>query len=56
MIAYLKEMLELDKTVTFGSIPGKYDKVVESGDTNQVVNMLKKLYEPLKLPGYRDKI
>ena len=56
MIAYLKEMLKLDKTVTFGSIPGKYDKVVNSGDTNQVVNMLKKLYEPLKLSGYRNKI
>ncbi len=56
MIAYLKEMLKLDKTVTFGSIPGKYDKVVNSGDTNQVVNMLKKLYEPLKLPGYRNKL
>lgn len=56
MIAYLKEILKLEKTVTFGSIPGKYDKVVDSGDTNQVVSMLKKLYEPLKFPGYRKKI
>lgn len=49
MIAYLKEILNLRKTVTIGSIPGKYDKVVESGDTNQVVRILKKIYEPVKI-------
>lgn len=53
MTAYLKEMLHLEKTVTFGSIPGRYDWVVDSGDSNQVVHMLKKLYEPVKIPGKR---
>lgn len=48
MIWYLKQMLKTEKTVTFGSIPGRYDKVVEPGDMNQVVHDLKKQYEPLK--------
>lgn len=55
MICYLKEMLGIDKTVTFGSIEGKYDVVVQSGDTNEVVHILKKLYEPFKRP-FRSKI
>lgn len=47
MIQYLKEMLGLKKTVTFGSIEGRYDVVVEPGDTNKVVHELKKRYEPV---------
>lgn len=46
---YLKEMLELEKTITFGSIEGRYDVVVEPGDTNKVVHELKKRYEPVRL-------
>lgn len=48
MIAYLKEMLHIEKTVTFGSIPEHYDVIVRPGDTNQVVHTLRKLYEPFK--------
>lgn len=47
MIQYLKEMLELKKTVTFGSIEGRYDVVVEPGAANKVVHELKKRYEPV---------
>lgn len=47
MIAYLKNMLHLKKTVTFGSIPGRYDVVIRPGDTNKVVQELKKQYEPV---------
>lgn len=50
MIAYLKEMLHIEKTVTFGSIPDHYDVVVRPGDTNQVVHSMRKLYEPVKKP------
>lgn len=46
MIHYLKDMLGVDKTVTFGSIPDRYDIIVESGDANRVVHILKKQYEP----------
>lgn len=47
---YLKEMLGLEKTITFGSIEGRYDVVVELGDTNKVVHELKKKYEPVRVP------
>jgi hypothetical protein len=48
MIEYLKAMMCVEKTVTFGSIEGHYDIVVNPGDTNKVVHMLKKLYEPVR--------
>lgn len=55
MIQYLKDMLGVDKTVTFGSIPDRYDIIVEPGDVNRVVHILKKQYEPIKkFPGLCD--
>ena len=48
MIQYLKEMTGMSQTITFGSIAGRYDVVVEPGDTNRVVHVLKKMYEPVK--------
>lgn len=45
MIEYFKRQLGIEKTVTFGTIPGKYDYVVQEGNTNQVVHTLKKLFE-----------
>lgn len=45
MIMYLKRNLGVDKTVTFGTVPGRYDFVVEEGNTNQVVHKIKKLFE-----------
>lgn len=47
MMGYLKNMTHVSEIVTFGSIEGRYDVVVESGDSNQVVHMLKKMYEPV---------
>ena len=55
MIHYLKERTNLSNVVTFGSIKGRYDIVVEPGDTNKVVHMLKKLYEPIKWGKQRRK-
>lgn len=52
MVAYLKEMLYIKDTITFGSIPGQYDVVVKPGGTNQVVHTLRTLYEPVKLPKF----
>lgn len=48
MIAYLKDMTQVSRTVTFGSIPGQYDILIEEGDINKVVHMLKEMYEPVK--------
>ena len=50
---YLKEMLGLEKTITFGSIEGQYDVVVGQGDTNKVVHELKKRYEPIGMSWER---
>lgn len=47
MIEYLKQNTGLDKTVTFGSIPDKYDIVVEMGNVNKVIQTLRNLYEPV---------
>ncbi len=46
MLAVLKERLGREKTVTFGSIPGKYDVFVENPGKNTMVKQLKKLFEP----------
>lgn len=48
MIAYLMQMYDVRKTVTFGTIEGKYDVVIKEGDTNRVVHTLRKLYEPIR--------
>lgn len=48
MICYLKEMVGIEKTVTFGTIEGRYDVLVDSEDMNKVVHELKKLFEPVK--------
>ncbi len=45
MITLLKQELAVEKTVTFGTIPDVYDYVVEEGNTNQVVQKIKKLFE-----------
>jgi hydroxymethylpyrimidine pyrophosphatase-like HAD family hydrolase len=45
----LKAMLDFDKSVTFGSIPGKYDVLIEDSDHNMMVKKMKKVYEPIRL-------
>ena len=55
MIQYLKEQLGIEKTVTFGSIPDRYDIVIEPGDSEKTVHMLKKMYEPVKIGQYKYK-
>lgn len=47
MLEYLKEMVGAKNIVTFGSIEGKYDVVIHEYDSDKVVRVLRKLYEPL---------
>lgn len=47
MVEYLKKEIGVEKSVTFGSIRGKYDIYIEEYDNNKVVKTLKKMYEPL---------
>lgn len=51
MLQYLKEYVDVDKVVTFGSIEGRYTHLIHSGDSNRVVKLMKKEYEPLKRLG-----
>ena len=53
MILYLQQLLEIQKTITFGSIPGKYDVLVENSDTGSMIHTLKRLYEPVRVPWRR---
>lgn len=47
MLDYLKASLGIEKTVTFGSIPGKCDVRVEPGNVNQVVSEMRRRFEPV---------
>lgn len=46
MLQNLQKLLGLEKTVTFGSIEGKYDVYVKDCDKDKMVKLLKRLYEP----------
>ena len=45
MIDYLKSQLGIEKTITFGTIEGKYTHLICPGDFNRVVKWMKKEYE-----------
>ena len=45
MISYLQKFLGVSRIVTFGTVPDRYDYVVEAGNTNQVVHRIKQLFE-----------
>ena len=47
MLQNLEALLDLEKTVTFGSIEGKYDVFIANSDRNIMVKELKKRYEPV---------
>lgn len=49
MLKNLKVMLHVEKTVTFGSVEGKYDVLIADADRNIMVKELKKRYEPVQL-------
>lgn len=46
MIQYLKDYVECDQVVTFGTVEGKYDVVLKENDSNEVVKSMKRLYKP----------
>lgn len=47
MLQELLTMLHIEKAVTFGSIPGKYDVFIQDADKNAMVRKLKQLFEPV---------
>lgn len=44
MLAYLKKQLRIEKTVTFGTIEGKYTYLIKPGDFNRVVKLVKRQF------------
>lgn len=48
MLEYLKNRLNVNETVTFGTIPNRYTYTIEPGDSNGLIHKIKKLYEPYK--------
>lgn len=49
MLNELKKMLAVEKSISFGTIPGQYDIIIDKNENyNSVVKHMKKLYEPSK--------
>ena len=49
MLPYLEERMGTKRTVTFGSIPGKYDVHIADAAKNTVVKELRRRYEPVDI-------
>lgn len=49
MLPHLEKLTGTKQTVTFGSIPGKYDVLIEDADRNTMVKQLRRRYEPVDL-------
>lgn len=47
MIAYLLEQISVEKAITFGTIPGRYDVFIDTEDANRVIKEVRKKYEPI---------
>ncbi len=47
MIDHLRESLSVERVVTFGSIEGRYTYTIAPGSGDQVVRIIKRLYEPV---------
>ena len=54
MLKKLQERLQPKEAVTFGSVPGRYDVVIENADRNRMVRELKRRFEPVDLRGWRN--
>lgn len=44
MLEYLKQQLQIEKTVTFGTIEGKYTYLIKPGDFNRVVKLVRQRF------------
>lgn len=58
MLQNLSAMLDIDKTVVFGSVEGKCDVLIKDSDHNIMVKKLKRMFEPVsfgKKKSYREK-
>ena len=49
MLKNLEALTDTEKTVTFGSVEGKYDVFIANADRNIMVKELKRRYEPVEI-------
>lgn len=49
MLDYLMTKVNASRVVSFGTIQGQYTHLIEPGDSNRVVKIMKKEYEPFRL-------
>lgn len=50
MLLYLQNSLHCSDVITFGTIPGRYDYVVQQDNPRDLIKLMKRLYEPI---GFR---
>ncbi|MDD6156184.1 MAG: hypothetical protein PUB52_04140 [Lachnospiraceae bacterium] len=48
MLDYLMTKVNASRVVSFGTIQGQYTHLIEPGDSNRVVKIMKKEYEPFR--------
>ncbi len=46
MLLYLKQKYDLNDTITFGTVMGKYDVTIEENNFNKMVRLVRQKYEP----------
>ena len=54
MLRQLEQLMGTAQTVTFGSIPGKYDVYIANADRDLLVKEVKRRFEPVNLRGWRN--
>ncbi len=54
MLRELERLMGTTKTVTFGSVAGKYDVTIEKGDRDRLIHELQKRFEPVDLRGWKN--
>lgn len=47
MLDYLKGLLDIRSSISFGTIEGRYDVIIHNDDADEVVKSVRKMYEPL---------
>lgn len=50
MIAYLKEQIQIEQSMIFGTIPESCDVLADEASADEIVRLIRKHYEPLFLP------
>lgn len=54
MLGELERRMGTRETVTFGSVPGRYDVYIEKDDRDRMIRELKKRFEPVDIRGWKN--